>query len=246
MLPASRTGILQGLQADILRLEGFKSAQNTALDIGLGPIKNAFPDRSFPIGAVHEFLSDSLEDAASTCGFISGLLLPIIKDGAIVWINSSQTLCPPALKSFGIKPDHFVFINLQKEKDILWAMNEALKCGALSAVVCQVRDMDFTTSRRLQLAVEESQVTGFVVRSSRKLNPTASVSRWKISSLPSAPIAIGAEDDFPGIGFPKWKVELLRMRNGKTGVWDLQWIDGQFIHVQQFTSIAQEQTRKAG
>src|SRR5690349_13227299 len=122
MLPASRTGILQGLKADILRLEGFKTAQSTALDIGLGPIKDAFPDRSFPIGAVHEFLSDRPEDTASTCGFISGLLMPIIQDGAVVWISSSQTLFPPALKSFGVRPDHFIFINLQKEKDILWAM----------------------------------------------------------------------------------------------------------------------------
>lgn len=243
MLSASRTGILKGLQADILRLEGFKSAQSTTLDIGLGSIKDAFPNRSFPTGAIHEFLSERPEDTASTCGFITGLLLPIMKDGAVLWISSSQTLFPPALKSFGVKPDHFIFINLQKEKDILWAMNEALKCSALSAVVSQVRDVDFTTSRRLQLAVEQSQVTGFVVRSPRKLNPTASVSRWKISSLPSASIA---EDNFPGIGFPKWRVELLRMRNGKTGAWNLQWINGQFVHAEQFISHQEEQTKKAG
>lgn len=40
-------------------------------------------------------------------------------------------------------------------------MEEALKCGGLAAVVGEVQDISFTASRRLQLAVEQSGVTGF-------------------------------------------------------------------------------------
>jgi protein ImuA len=103
-------------------------------------------------------------------------------------------------------------------------MNEALKCGALAAVVGEMKEISFTASRRLQLAVEQSQVTGFILRSNpRNVNTTACVSRWKITSLPSESV-----DDLPGIGFPKWRVELLRIRNGKSGVWDVQWMNGRF------------------
>jgi hypothetical protein len=35
-------------------------------------------------------------------------------------------------------------------------------------------------------------------------------------------------DGLPGIGFPQWRVELLRIRNGRSGVWDLKWRDGRF------------------
>jgi protein ImuA len=222
----SKAGILKSLQADIIRLQGFKSTGNAALDIGLGEIRDAFPNKTFPIGAVHEFLSECKENTTSTIGFIAGLLLPLMKNnGAVLWISSTRTLFPPALKSFGIEPDRFVFVNLQKERDMIWAMDEALKCNALSAVIGEIREIDFTSSRRLQLAVEQSHVTGFIVRSNyRKLNTTACVSRWKITSLPGE-----AEDDLPGIGFPKWKVELLRMRNGKTGSWNLQWINRRFL-----------------
>jgi protein ImuA len=240
---SSKADILKNLQTDILRLEGFKSSSNAALDMGLGSIKDAFPNGSFPLGAVHEFLSTQKEDAASTNGFIAGLLSSLMgNNGATLWISSSRTLFPPALKSFGIEPDRFIFLDLQKEKDVLWAMDEALKCGALSAVIGEMREIDFTTSRRLQLAVEQSQVTGFILRNNyRSLNPTACVSRWKITPLPS-----GIDDDLPGIGFPKWRVELLRMKNGKSGVWDIQYINGRFMPVYNFPSVSQLQQKKAG
>lgn len=239
----SKVDILKNLQTDILRLQGFKSVNNVTLDLGLGPIKNAFPNGSFPLGAVHEFLSAQAEDAASTSGFIAGLLSSLMGgNGITLWISSLRTLFPPALKNFGIDPDRFVFIDLQKEKDVIWAMDEALKCGALSAVVGELREIDFRSSRRLQLAVEQSQVTGFILRNNyRNLNTTACVSRWKITPLPSE-----LEDDLPGIGFPKWRVELLRIRNGKSGAWDIQWINGRFVPVYNFPFVSQLQQKKAG
>jgi protein ImuA len=238
-----KADILKDLQADILRLQGFKSASSAALDLGLGPIRNAFPNGIFPLGAIHEFLSPRIEDAASTNGFIAGLLSSIMSShGAVIWISSTRTLFPPALKSFGISPDRFIFIDLQKERDVMWAMDEALKCSALSAVIGEMREIDFTASRRLQLAVEQSQVTGFILRSNyRKLNTTACVSRWKITSLPSE-----KDKQMPGIGFPKWKVELLRMRNGKPGVWDLQWIDGRFVPIYSSPFISKWHQQKTG
>lgn len=225
MSSTSRASILKTLQADILRMQGFKPARHDFPDVGLGFMKEAFPNASFPLGATHEFLFAQMEDRAPVSGFIAGLLSSLMGNhGAILWISAARALFPPALKNFGLEPDRFIFLDLQKEKDVLWAMDEALKCSALSAVISEVNTIDFTASRRLQLAVEQSQATGFIIRRDRqKLNTTACVSRWRITSLPSVP-----DSSMPGIGFPKWRVELLRMRNGKPGVWDIQWIDGRF------------------
>lgn len=227
--------IVQELRSEILRLEGFKPAGSAGVDMGLGPIKNAFPHGTFPLGAIHEFLSAQPEDAAATCGFISGLIAPLMGgSGTTLWISTARSLFPPALKNFGIQPDRFIFIDLQKEKDVLWAMDEALKCGALTAVVGEMQEIGFTDSRRLQLAVEQSRVTGFIVRHNyRKLSTTACVSRWKITSLPSVPISSdgngdGIVEDLPGIGFPQWRVELLRIRNGRPGIWEVKWVGGKF------------------
>jgi protein ImuA len=255
MEQVKRAGIVNELQMDILRLQGFMSIGNAAIHIELGPINNAFPNSIFPTGAVHEFLSSQEEDFTAAAGFVSGLLRSLMgNSGAVVWISCSRTLFPPALKSFGIDADRFIFIDLQNEKDVLWAMNEALKCEALSAVVGEMREIDFTASRRLQISVEQSKVTGFIIRKNyRKLNTTACISRWKITPLPSVSIAPdpnnvwdGGVDDLPGIGFPRWKVELLRMRNGKLGTWHVQWINRKFVFISPFTSVLPITQKKTG
>ena len=244
----NRAAVFASLQAEILRLQGFTAQSSSILDLELGPLREAFPNGSFPLGAVHEFISAQREDAAATNGFLAGLLTTLMgSNGTVLWISSSRTLFPPSLKNFGLHPHRFVFIDLQKEKEVMWATEEALKCGAVAAVVGEMRDVSFTDSRRLQLAVEHSHVTGFILRHQlRQLSTTACISRWKITSLPSAAMGSGV-DDLPGIGFPAWRVELLRMRNGKPGVWDMQWSEGRFHTLYHETSIAQGlPDRKAG
>lgn len=235
--------IVAQLQTEILRLQGFKPENGISVNMGLGPIKEAFPNAVFPLGAVHEFLSAKPEDAAATSGFITGLLAPLMgSSGTTLWISSNRTIFPPALKSFGVQPDRIIFIDLKKEKDVMWVMEEALKCGSLSAVVGEMQEISFIGSRRLQLAVEQSRVTGFILRHHpRKINTTACVSRWKITPLPSEAI-----DDLPGIGFPQWRVELLRIKNGRPGTWEVKWVEGSFYPVRIPAIRSQTEQRKAG
>ncbi|MEJ7677101.1 MAG: hypothetical protein WKG06_04335 [Segetibacter sp.] len=162
------------------------------------------------------------------------------KGGVSLWISSSRMIFPPALKSFGIEPDKIIFINVPKEKEILWAMEEALKCEWLAAVIAETQELSFTTSRRFQLAVEQSRVTGFIIRRNPRNLATACVTRWKITPLPTV-----VQDDMPGVGFPRWNVELLKVRNGIPGNWELEWA-GRFRHVSKLTSITKDQQRKAG
>lgn len=236
--PNEKRETLRSLQREILSLQGLvKTSGVTAIDSGLGPLENAFPDRTFPTGAVHEFLSYGREDAAATNGFISGLLGRLmLQRGACLWISTKRRIFPPALKYFGIDPDRIIFIDLTKDKDALWVVEEALKCEALAAVVGEFRELDFTQSRRLQLAVEQSRVTGFMHRYSPKAeNTVACITRWKIQPLASIP-----EDGMPGIGLPQWNVQLLKIRNGKPGVWQLKWERGGFKPVRVLMPVIRE------
>lgn len=243
-MQTAKNDIISKLQTDILRLQGFKrESGNKSLDAGLGEIIKSFPNSTFPVGCIHEFLAQKKEDSTVTSGFVAGLINSLmINSGTALWISSSRTLFPPALKSFGIDPERFIFIDLKRERDVLWAMDEALKCGALSTVVGEMQNLNFMESRRLQLAVEQSQVTGFILRNNlNKVNTTACVSRWNITSLPSEEI-----EDLPGIGFPKWKIELLKVRNGKPGTWDIQWVNGKFVPVFQASFISHQELKLAG
>jgi protein ImuA len=228
-MPESKKDIINQLRKDILLLEGFKPPTAGAVSVmGLGLIEAAFPNGIFPTGTVHEFLGMETEQAAACGGFMAALLGKLMRNEGIgVWISTSRKLFPPALKTFGIEPDRVVFVDLQREMDVLWAMEEALKCEGLAAVIGEVREISFAQSRRLQLAVENSRVTGFILRTdARKLNTTACTARWQITALPSEP-----ENKMPGVGFPRWNVELLKVRNGNPGAWQIEWAEGHFIPV---------------
>jgi protein ImuA len=225
--------IISALRNEILRMEGFRSECVLSAPHLSGPIQDAFPGSVFPLACTHEFLVSEAENFAATGAFISALVSSWLhSNGAVVWIGAEQKLLPTALEPFGISPSRFIFVTA-REKDILWVTEEALKCPAVAAVISEVRDMGFTASRRLQLAVEQSRTTGFIIRHMRSSpGTTACVSRWRIAQLPSDPI-----DTLPGLGFPKWRVDLLRVRNGRPGSWDVQWAEGKLEYLVEKESV---------
>jgi len=240
-MPATKADIILQLKKDILALQGFKTLANNEQSVaGLGPINEAFPNSVFPLGAVHEFICEKTEDVSASTGFITGILSSLMeKAGVSVWISSSPVIFPPSLKAFGVSPDKMIFIHLPKENDILWTIEEALKCEGLAAVIGELPKISFTESRRLQLAVERSRVTGFILCHHNR-NTTACVTRWKISHCPSL------EADMPGVGFPRWNVELSKVRNGKPGSWQVEWVAGRFRHMPVITPVLGAQHKKTG
>lgn len=226
-------------------LQGVKPAVlDGAPPFGLGPMEETFPGGVFPTGTIHEFICEAPEHTAASGGFIAGILSQLMAgSGACLWISRSRTMFPPALKGFGVEPDRIIFANLPREKDVLWAMEEALKCEGLAAVCCELSEISFLQSRRLQLAVEQSKVTGFIVLSdARKLGATTSAARWRIRPMPSV-----LEEGMPGVGLPRWQVELVKVRNGNPGSYQLGWKAGRFLPlVPAQTIVARSQERKAG
>lgn len=244
LMNRTKADIITQLKKDMFSLPECKTIRSVkVLNDGLGVIKKSFPNAEFPLGVIHEFIATGREDATATAGFVSGLLAALMQqNGATIWISNEQTIFPPALVSFGIKPERIIFINLRREKDILWAIEEALKCNGLAAVIGEISELSFIVSRRLQLAVEQSQVTGFILRNNpRSLNTTACVTRWKINSLPSQLPA-----SMPGVGFPRWNVELLKVRNGKPGKWEIEFTGGRFRHIAANTVVNIKQQKKTG
>lgn len=207
--------IIERLQKQILDLEGYKSEvqeQRSKLDFAL--IEKHFPNQVFPTGTIHEFVSGQPEHTACTSAFIFALLSKLHSNrGIYVWIGKQRQLFASSLVFFGIHPHQIIFINLVRQKDILWATEEALKCRSLSGVISELEDLTFAQSQRLQLTVEKSKVTGFILRTqTERINATACAARWQITPLVSE-----NQENLPGVGFARWNVELLKVRNGSTG-----------------------------
>lgn len=221
--------LIEKLQQDILLWQGYKPGGcDVTKQIGLGKVESAFPNGAFPSRGIHEFISTTPEHSAASDGFIGALLSVLMKDGAgCIWISTSRKLFPASLQTFNVDPGRIIFIDVSSEQDALWIMEEALKCNGLAAVIAEINSLDLTASRRLQLAVEKNGVTGFILRKdARKAISNIATARWKISPLPS-----GVEDGMPGIGFPRWQVELLKVRSGNPGTWALEWAGDHFLAI---------------
>lgn len=230
----SKADTLAYLRGQIQKMEGYKPENRSeSVSFGIPEMDDAFPAGTFPLGAVHEFISNGHEDTAATLGFSSAIFASIAeKGGAILWITKTRSVFPPGLRIYGLDPEKIIFVELSRDKEVLWAMEEGLRTKGLAVVVGEVSDADLTATRRLQLAVEESGVTGFLMRiDPRKTGTSSCFTTWKIESIPSQ-----FDNGMPGIAFPCWKVALLKVRNGTPKEWRVEW-KGKKFHLVRETLI---------
>jgi protein ImuA len=133
----------------------------------------------------------------------------------VLWCVTRRDLFAPALAQAGLHPDRVIYADVGDEKTVLACFEEGLRHGGLAGVVGEVARLSMPESRRLQLAAEASGTLGLALRRWRRMadaadfgQPTASVSRWRVSALPSSALPV------PGVGRPRWLVELIRARAG--------------------------------
>lgn len=124
---------------------------------------------------------------------------------------------PPALR----RPVLQVAAN--SAKDVLWAMEEGLKCPSFGAVIGEIhgnpRALDFTASRRLAVASERYGVPAFLLRSAGRPELSGARRRWRIESRPSLP----HPHDGKAPGAPAWSLDLFRARDMRPGRWEVSY-----------------------
>lgn len=240
MMIAEKQEILAQLREQISAAQGSKTSPVAMGDgFGLGDIETCFPNKVFPTGTIHEFLAEHPEDAAASEGFIAGLLAKLMENrNSCLWISRNRKLFPPSLETYGVDPQQIIFLDLYYTREILWVMEEALKCEGLACVIAELPDIDFAQSRRLQLATEQSHVTGILLRKEpkRSLSATACSARWQIKPQPSA-----LNNNIPGVGNPRWEVNLLKVKNGEGGKFYIEWAEDGFAPFDNPATQAQPQ-----
>src|SRR6516164_9617119 len=176
--------------------------------------------------------------------------------GMVLWCLPRPDLYGPGLAAHGLDPARLVLVRASRDAEILWAMEEGLRAPGIAAVVGEVGSLAAVASRRLQLAAERSGITVFLLRRWRdggqaareRSLPNAAVTRWRIAALPSQRLP-----GEPGVGRPRWRVELLHCRGGEPACWEVEVADATG-HVSLASALADrpaapvsaEQFRRAG
>jgi protein ImuA len=112
------------------------------------------------------------------------------------------------LKDFGLVAEQVVFIRPQTIVELLWAIEEAIACRAVAAVVADIvhahKALDFTASRRMSLRAAASGASVFLVRYARDREASAARFRWKV--VPELSWSPPFDERAPGP--PRWRVVL--------------------------------------
>jgi protein ImuA len=177
---------------------------------------------SSPGGLSHATLSELFADHPRDCGWTGFLLAGIDTAKPLLWIQDRMAI----LESGRVHPPGFpsprlIHVEARDAREALWAMEEGLRCSALSLVVGEIwgdpRALDFTATRRLAVAAERSGVAAFLIRLGGHANLSGARMRWRIASAPSL------VDDFDprAPGLPAWDVELFRARSSPPGRWTI-------------------------
>jgi protein ImuA len=155
-------------------------------------------------------------------GWAGFLLAQLATDKPLLWVQDRMAILesgrihPPGLPSRNL-----VHVEARDARDALWAMEEGLRCAALSAVIGEIwgdpRALDFTATRRLAVASERSHVPCWLVRLGGTANLSGARMRWRIASTPSLLNAL--DPRAPGV--PAWDAELFRARGMPPGRWSI-------------------------
>ena len=196
-------------------------------------------------GTLHEIGPAAARQGGAAAGFAMALTVLALAErtlgghGQALWIQpdfaATETGAPygPGLALMGLPMGRLAILRVPRPRDALWAMEEALKCRAVAAVVAELasREADLTATRRLAIAAREGGGLGLILHpdaapggasdgtSTELLGrpPSTATTRWEVASARSE------ADRFGGLGPPTFVLSLVKNRRGRTGQWRLSW-----------------------
>ncbi|NQV20716.1 MAG: damage-inducible protein [Rhodospirillales bacterium] len=245
---SSTPTLLSDLRGRIAEIErgggpGREEAGAAVVALGVADIDSALPGGGLPRGRLHEVAAagPKVDGDVAALGFAAALLGRVVNDdggekgGTVLWCANRKSLyCAgglhgPGLAAFGVDARRLILIDGADDTEVLWAMEEGLRSGALGAVAGEVGNLNLAASRRLQLAAEAGGGFGLLVRVSTKKTAktvTAATTRWEVGAASGQSDPMGVRTvagALEGLGRACWDVVLARCRGGTERRWRVEW-----------------------
>ncbi len=173
---------------------------------------------------MHEIAASSEAHLPAATGFALGLGALAGNNKHLVWIAEDMALAESGvpygagLDAFGLSPQRLITVAAAHRQELMWAMEEALRCHAVGTVIGELRHgtLDPVAVRRLSLAASKSGALAFLLRAQPSHDASTAMTRWIVETAGSLsrPLEFGA---------PRFAVHLTRNRRGPPASWILEW-----------------------
>lgn len=197
-----------------------------------------------PAGILHEVFTDEQRNSGAALGFALGHAQGLLsaERPAMLYLqlaHEGQEFGLPygaGLFSAGIDPQAVIFGRMQTMAELLWALEEAVACRAVAAVLADIgghpKMLDFTVSRRLTLRAASAGASVFILRYGQEREASAAKLRWHV--MPAASGALAFDHRAPGEA--RWRVRLEKghLAEGRDGLdqgWLLGWTQNGFFRI---------------
>ncbi|CAN5420803.1 hypothetical protein BH09PSE1_BH09PSE1_25270 [soil metagenome] len=144
---------------------------------------------------------------------------PVLMAVSRSWRGEHGRPYGPGFRAAGVerRGAGLVLAAVSSEVEALWVMEQALRSGAVAAVLGAVEGATLAQTRRLEFAARDGAAAGVLLRRTQGgLN--AARRRWRVTTLAS--YGASHNDRAPG-GF-RLEAELVRSRTERPGVWRLE------------------------
>lgn len=174
--------VVEHLRRQLLRCQVTHSAQ-AIISSGYRALDRLLPESGLPSGAVIEWVSDEpgLRATSIALKCAAGFLQ---QPGAFAIVDSLNEFHPMSLEHLGIPLSRLLLVrpcdqpstplpSQAQRSDALWALEQLARSSGVRVVMMWVDRLSSTAQRRLQLAVEKSGVTVFLMRPASALRQTS-------------------------------------------------------------------------
>lgn len=180
-------GVIERLRRQIAQWEGARRHGDPApVSSGWKDLDQVLPRQGFARGTLVEWLSSGEGGGAGTLALATAR--EACRDGgALVVMDPRREFYPPAAVRAGVELGRLVVLQPQRAADGLWALDQALRCTGVSAALVWPERLDERWFRRLQLAAEEGESLGLLLRSQSALGqPSWADVRLQVEPAPTA------------------------------------------------------------
>ncbi|WP_284947393.1 ImuA family protein [Acidisoma cladoniae] len=202
------------------------------LPFEIDAIDRHLPGGGLRLGGLHDVADagPGLEHGTAAVLMVAGILARL--PGPVLWVTEQRDLFAPALAHVGLDPNRVLHVEAGRDaaRSVLVAMEEGLRHPGFAGIVGEVRRLDSTASRRLQLAAETSGVTVFTLRRSRTpddpalMTPIAALTRWRIARQSAGP-PLPHAPQVRGLAPAVWRIDLIRCRGAEPATWSVEACD---------------------
>ena len=166
--PHSKETVLRQLRARVGCIQTAsrgEGEQGDVLSTGSEAIDRLLPRGGLRPDAITEWVAQADGCGAGTLAMITAAIrLDSFRRGPLV-VVSGDGFYPPAAIALGISAERIIWVRPTRQADLVWAIDQALRCESVAAVWAEVgANLDDRDARRFQLAAETGCTAGLLIR----------------------------------------------------------------------------------